>query len=62
MIAGEYVIILEGAGEEKKVVWDETVREVKALMEKGLGRKDAVRTVAELTGSNKKELYRRSME
>lgn len=60
-IAGEYVIVLEGAGEMPKNI-DEAVKEVKELMKKGRGRKDAVKIVSELYGISKKELYEKSLK
>ncbi len=60
-IAGEYVIVLEGrrAGE---VSFEDALNEVKALMRKGKGRKEAVRMISEQYGLSKKELYDRSLE
>ncbi len=60
-IAGEYVIIVEGSPEAKQEVNDETVQEVRDLMKKGIGRKEAVRIVAGISGVNKKDLYRQSI-
>lgn len=63
-IAGEYVIVIEGKkkGEKGADVLEEALLEVKSLMKKGLGRKEAVRTVSEHYGISKKELYARSLE
>jgi 16S rRNA (cytidine1402-2'-O)-methyltransferase len=60
-IAGEYVIIVEGK-EKGEMSIDEAVDEVRALMKKGLGRKEAVKTVASEYGISKKELYDRSLK
>jgi 16S rRNA (cytidine1402-2'-O)-methyltransferase len=60
MIAGEYVIIVEGFHQERLSI-DEALCEVNSLMKKGLGRKEAVRTVAEGYGISKKELYDKSL-
>ena len=60
-IAGEYVIIVEGKRRED-ISFDDAVSEVRALMKKGKGRKEAVRTVSELYGLSKKELYEKSLQ
>ena len=60
-IAGEYVIILEGKTEEKKLLPDDILPEIHSLMKKGLGRKEAVKKIAEAYGMSKKELYDRSL-
>ena len=60
-IAGEYVIIVEGK-EKGELSIDEAVDEVKALMKKGLGRKESVKTVASEYGISKTELYDRSLK
>jgi len=63
-IAGEYVIIVEGKKSLKEggfAIIDEALSEVKALMKKGKGRKDAVKIVSEEYGLSKKELYDRSL-
>jgi 16S rRNA (cytidine1402-2'-O)-methyltransferase len=59
-IAGEYVILVEGRGSET-LSFDEALEEVRALMKKGKGRKEAVKTVAEQYGLSKNELYERSL-
>jgi 16S rRNA (cytidine1402-2'-O)-methyltransferase len=41
---------------------DEALAEVRELMRKGLGRKDAAKRVAGAYGLSKKELYDRSLE
>ena len=60
MIAGEYVIIVEGFHKERLTI-DEALCEVNSLMKKGLGRKEAVKMVAEGYGISKKELYDKSL-
>lgn len=60
-IAGEYVIVLEGRT-EGAVSFEDALNEVKALIRKGKGRKEAVRTISEQYGLSKKELYDRSLE
>jgi 16S rRNA (cytidine1402-2'-O)-methyltransferase len=61
MIAGEYVVMLEGFHKEVSSI-DEALAEVSALLKKGLGRKEAVRVVAEGYNISKKELYDKSLE
>jgi 16S rRNA (cytidine1402-2'-O)-methyltransferase len=60
-IAGEYVIIVEGKKRED-VSFEDALLEVKSLMKKGRGRKEAAATVAGQYGLRKKELYDRSLE
>lgn len=60
-IAGEYVIIVEGKKRED-VSFDDAVDELRALMKKGKGRKDAVKMISEQYGLSKKELYDRSLQ
>ena len=60
-IAGEYVVVVEGKPREETVNLDEALEEVTALMKKGRGRKEAVRTVAGQYGISKKDLYARSL-
>ncbi len=60
MIAGEYVIIVEGFHKERLTI-EEALSEVNSLMKKGLGRKEAVKTVSEGYGISKKELYDKSL-
>lgn len=61
-VAGEYVIVMEGRKKEAAVSLEEALEEVRALMKKGKGRKEAVRTVSGEYGLSKKELYTRSLE
>jgi 16S rRNA (cytidine1402-2'-O)-methyltransferase len=60
-IAGEYVIVIEGRQDEKSHNIDDAMREIKLLMKRGLGRKEAVRQIAEEYGLSKKELYDKSL-
>jgi 16S rRNA (cytidine1402-2'-O)-methyltransferase len=71
-IAGEYVIIVEGKKSLKEVGFrngdsvpialiEEALLEIKNLMKKGKGRKDAVKIVSSEYGLSKKELYDRSL-
>jgi 16S rRNA (cytidine1402-2'-O)-methyltransferase len=57
VIAGEYVVVVEGRARGAVVPVEEAVAEVRALMKKGKGRKEAVKAVAEGYGIQKKELY-----
>ncbi len=59
-IAGEYVIMVEGKSKEAVSI-DEALDEIKSLMKRGKGRKEAVKIVAEGYGLSKKELYDRSL-
>jgi 16S rRNA (cytidine1402-2'-O)-methyltransferase len=60
-IAGEYIIVLEGRTAEKKPITREALLEISYLMKRGLGRKEAVKKIAEEYGLNKKELYDKSL-
>lgn len=60
-IAGEYVIVVEGEGQKQASI-DEALKEVKELMKKGKGRKEAVKIVSELYSLSKKELYEKSLK
>ena len=55
-IAGEYVIIIGGRKKEA-VSFEEAIEEVKLLIKRGKGRKEAVKMVAEQYGIGKSELY-----
>jgi 16S rRNA (cytidine1402-2'-O)-methyltransferase len=61
-IAGEYVIVVEARAEEVRPTTDDALLEVRTLMKKGFGRKEAVKKVAESYGLSKKELYDKSLE
>jgi 16S rRNA (cytidine1402-2'-O)-methyltransferase len=60
-IAGEYVIAVDGRTEGKKLTTEDAISEVSALMKKGLGRKEAVKKIADAYGLSKKELYDKSL-
>ncbi len=59
-IAGEYVVLVEGKG-IGDLSPEEALLEVKSLMKKGRGRKEAVKLVAVQYGLSKKDLYDRSL-
>lgn len=59
-IAGEYILIVDGMKKEKAGL-DEALAEIKFLMKKGKGRKEAVKSVAEEYGFSKKKLYDKSL-
>ncbi len=62
-IVGEYVLVIEGnPGVESGHREEDAIKEIRSLMRKGLGRKDAVKRVAEQYGLSRKELYDRSLE
>lgn len=60
VIAGEYVIVIEGNSGRAASI-EEALEEVKVLMRQGMGRKEAVKTVAEHYNLSSKELYDRSL-
>lgn len=60
-IAGEYILILEGKTEKDRVSTEDALIEVHSLLKKGLGRKEAVKKIADHYGLSKKELYDRSL-
>ena len=60
-IAGEYVIILEGKSEGKKIITNDILSEINSLMKKGLKRKEAVKKIADAYKVSKKELYDKSL-
>ncbi len=59
-IAGEYVLVVQGKARDA-ASFDEALQEVRALVRKGKGRKEAARTVASQYGLSVKELYDRSL-
>lgn len=61
-IAGEYVVVVGGRAGEVRLTTDDALKEVNTLMKKGLGRKEAVKKVAEAYGLSKRELYEKSLE
>ena len=60
-IAGEYVILIEGMTGEHKGITEDVLSEIRSLLKKGLGRKEAVKKIAEEYGMSKQELYRTSL-
>lgn len=61
-IAGEYVLVIEGRHEVEAGKHEgDAIKEIRSLMKKGLGRKEAVKRVAEQYGLSRKELYDRSL-
>jgi len=60
-IAGEYVIILEGKSEGKRITTKDILLEIHSLMKKGLKRKEAVKKIADAYKLSKKELYDKSL-
>ena len=61
-IVGEYVLVIEGRQESEGGHREEdAIKEIKSLMKKGLGRKEAVKRVAEQYGMSRKELYDKSL-
>ena len=62
-VMGEYVVVIEGRQEGEGMQREEdALGEIAALMKKGLGRKEAVKRIAEQYGLSKKALYDRSLE
>ncbi len=61
-IAGEYVIVVDVRAKDVRRTNDDALMEVNTLMKKGLGRKEAVKKVAEAYRLNKRELYKKSLE
>lgn len=62
VIAGEYVIVLEGRPEAQTMNMGDAVAEVGELMRKGLSRKDAAKRIAAAYGLSRKALYDQSLE
>ena len=60
-IAGEFILILEGKTDKDRVSSKDALIEVHSLLKKGLGRKEAVKKIADQYGLSKKELYDRSL-
>lgn len=59
-ILGEFIILI-GGNKTENISIDEALEEIKLLMKKGMGRKEAVRKVSEDYGFSKKELYDKSI-
>ena len=60
-IAGEYILVLGGKTDKDSVSTEDALIEVHSLLKKGLGRKEAVKKIADQYGLSKKELYDRSL-
>ncbi|HMK43499.1 MAG TPA: 16S rRNA (cytidine(1402)-2'-O)-methyltransferase [Dissulfurispiraceae bacterium] len=60
-VAGEYVVAVGGMKGET-ISTEVAVQEIHALMKKGLGRKEAVKRVAEQYGLSRKTLYDKSLD
>jgi len=61
VIAGEYVIVIEGSSGKIASI-EEALEEVKVFMQKGMGRKEAVKIISRLYNISSKELYDRSLK
>jgi len=61
-LSGEYVVIVGGHERSGEISMDEALEEVLKLMKKGLGRKEATKTVADQYGIKKRDLYEGSLE
>ncbi len=61
-VIGECVIVVEGKIRETVVDREDALKELRSLMKKGLGRKEAARRVAGAYGMSRKELYDRSLD
>jgi len=61
-LSGEYVILVGGHTRSTEVSFDEALDEVRKLMKRGMGRKEATGTVASEYGIKKRELYERSLD
>ena len=60
---GEYVLVVEGAGEVKNPLSELPVRDhVKAYMEQGLDKKEALKLAARDRGVTKSELYKETLD
>ncbi len=60
-MAGEFVILIGGYNKQDISI-KEALQEIKHLMKKGMGRKEAVRKVSEDYGFSRKELYDKSIK
>jgi 16S rRNA (cytidine1402-2'-O)-methyltransferase len=60
-IAGEFIIIVEGRKDKKRQIDEDVLAEVFVLMKKGLGRKEAVKKIAQEYGISTKTLYDMSL-
>jgi 16S rRNA (cytidine1402-2'-O)-methyltransferase len=62
IIAGEYILVIEGRREKERISAKDALIEVHSLLKKGFSRKEAVKRVAEQYGISKKELYDSSLK
>lgn len=60
-IAGEFVFLVNGR-ENQDISVDEALQEIRLMMKKGMGRKEAVKMIAGQYRLSKKELYDRSLD
>jgi 16S rRNA (cytidine1402-2'-O)-methyltransferase len=60
VIAGEYVVVVEGR-QKGEASFEDALDEVRALMKKGRGRKEAVKIISEQYGLSKNDLYEKSL-
>ena len=60
VIAGEYVVVVEGR-QKGEASFEDALDEVRALMKKGRGRKEAVKIISEQYGISKNDLYEKSL-
>jgi 16S rRNA (cytidine1402-2'-O)-methyltransferase len=56
-VAGEFVIIVEGKTDENKPSEADVLHEIRMLMKRGFGRKEAAKKIAEEYGLSKNKLY-----
>jgi 16S rRNA (cytidine1402-2'-O)-methyltransferase len=61
IIAGEYILVIEGRKGNQRIPTKDALIEVHSLLKKGFGRKEAVKRVADQYGISKKELYDSSL-
>jgi len=61
-IAGEYVIVVDGAPEDEAMTEDDAMERMRELVAGGASRKDASRMVADESGLSRKMLYNRSLK
>ncbi len=61
-IKGEFTLVVEGVGDGMPPDVEKALTLVKALVEEGVPRPEALRAVARVTGLSKRTLYRRAMD
>jgi len=61
IIAGEYILVIEGRKRNERIPTQDALIEVYSLLKKGFGRKEAVKRVADQYGISKKDLYDSSL-